>query len=354
MKYNKKHIVGHVLFWLAYLTFLMTQFSRWEYFEDALWRTLVTMFPQVLLAYLNIGYLIPKFLIKKKYLAYFGSLIVSFIALHFYYSYIPELFNIIDPIPNIHRFRDRPKPPGFSGWFRFNPGRIRATLSIMQGLVIVLASTAYKMVQIAIRREQEASLLKSENLHSELKFLKAQINPHFLFNALNNIYTLSMIKSAETPDMILKLSDMLRYILYDCNEDKVMLGKEISYINNYITLQKLKDDKINNIEFCYENVDNTIMIAPMILIPFVENAFKHGRIEDLENGWIRIAMETKDRTLHFTIENSLPDREYTKDEIGGIGLENVCRRLGLIYPDRHELKISQKEKAFSVTLNILV
>ena len=102
----------------------------------------------------------------------------------------------------------------------------------MQALIIVLASTAYKMVRIAIRREQETSLLRSENLNSELKFLKAQINPHFLFNALNNIYTLSLIKSADTPEMILKLSEMLRYILYDCNEDKVLLEKEISYMNN--------------------------------------------------------------------------------------------------------------------------
>jgi LytS/YehU family sensor histidine kinase len=237
----------------------------------------------------------------------------------------------------------------------FNPfRRMRLIYSFTQTLAIFFLSTAFKTSQLALKREKEASELKSENLNSELKFLKSQINPHFLFNALNNIYALSVIKSEKTPDNILKLSDMLRYIIYDCNADKVPLEKELNYINNYIDLQKLKDDQITGIEVDFNNTDPNCQIAPMIFIPFIENAFKHSNIEDREFGWIKLKIENTDEQLIFEISNSLPKDITTKDKVGGVGLENVKRRLQLIYDEKQNLGIEQTEDGFYVVLTIRI
>jgi LytS/YehU family sensor histidine kinase len=162
-----------------------------------------------------------------------------------------------------------------------------------------------------------------------------------------------MIKSEKTPEMILKLSDMLRYILYDCQEEQVSLQKEIDYIRNYIDLQKLKDEHFKNIDIAI-SADGHRKVAPMLLIPFIENAFKHGDVLLTEEGWIKIYLSTDRGQLQFSIQNSIPDREYTKDKSGGIGLENVKKRLDMLYKDAYELKIDQNEKVFRVDLNILL
>jgi LytS/YehU family sensor histidine kinase len=145
---------------------------------------------------------------------------------------------------------------------------------------------------------------------------------------------------------------MLRYIIYDCNADRVPLEKELNYINNYIDLQKLKDDKITNIDVDFEGGDPKSMIAPMIFIPFIENSFKHSKIEDLDQGWIKMKIQNTNGDLLFVISNSITKKEYTKDKIGGVGLENVRRRLELLYPDKHDIKIESSDDIFLVELKI--
>ena len=204
------------------------------------------------------------------------------------------------------------------------------------------------MARSTIVKDKETARLRSENLHTELKFLKSQVNPHFLFNALNNIYAMSVMQSKEAPQMILKLSDILRYNLYDGTQEKVPLEKEINYIENFISLQKLKDDEIQNIQVDFADVDGGLMIAPLILIPFVENSFKHSKIEDISKGWITMELKTTGNRIVFDLRNSIPALDHKKDKEGGIGLENVKRRLELIYPGRHSLDIEKKDDVFSV------
>jgi len=350
-KYNLMHLV----FWGGYLSLSVFVFSGREEIERALFIGSILMVPQVIIAYINMELLIPKFFIRKKYWKYAGYVLLCFVGFYLFYEFVlPMIFQQLGPPQNSDRMLSGERPP----WMRGNPGRMgrgfrmRMYYSFVQMLAIYFLSTAFKTSQIALKREKEASELKSENLNSELKFLRSQINPHFLFNALNNIYSLSVMKSDKTPDNILKLSDMLRYIIYDCNADRVPLEKEINYINNYIDLQKLKDDQITNIEVDFKESDPKSMIAPMIFIPFIENSFKHSKIEDIKQGWIKIKIQNIDSKLLFVIKNSLPKDKYTKDNVGGVGLENVKRRLELVYPEKHMLSIESLDHEFTVELEV--
>ena len=143
---------------------------------------------------------------------------------------------------------------------------------------------------------------------------------------------------------------MLRYLLYECDADKVPLERELTYLQNYIDLFSLKDDEALNIKFDAKDVNSSLMIAPLLFIPFVENAFKHSQIEDLENGWIDISIIGDDKQLFFEIKNSVPKLAFSKDDVGGIGLQNVKRQLQLLYPKQHELKIEQSDGQFAVSL----
>ena len=320
--------------------------------------SLVQVIPQMFIAYFNMNVLIPRYFMKKRYLEYFLGVLICFLLLFLFYEYVLTwLVQLSGQPPPGRGPRHWSRGNGPEGMRRefFNPyRRMRFIYLFTQTLAIYFLSTAFKTSQFALKKEKEASELKSENLNSELKFLRSQINPHFLFNALNNIYSLSVLKSEDTPKNILKLSEMLRYIIYDCNAEKVALEKEINYINNYIDLQKLKDDQIQSIAVDFEHVDPKKLISPMILIPFVENSFKHSKIEDIENGWIKMKMETKGEELIFQISNSVPELTHSKDSIGGVGLENVRRRLELLYPDRFELQIDEESNSFSVKLNIIL
>lgn len=216
----------------------------------------------------------------------------------------------------------------------------------------LIGSTLFEIAGYANKKEKEASDYRSGKLEAELKFLKSQINPHFLFNALNNIYALTVIKSERAPDNLLKLSGMLRYMLYECKADRVSLQKEIEYLRHYIDLNLLKDSRGLNVEVDLDESRPNMAIAPMLLIPFVENAFKHSKVEDLSQGWIRIRLDTTDTQIVFRVQNSVPAQLYTKDQEGGIGLANVRRQLELLYPGRHELAIAPGEGIFAVTLTI--
>jgi two-component system LytT family sensor kinase len=353
-----RKIIMHLLFWVGYLFLSVFVFAGREDFDKALWISVIQIIPQMVIAYINMEWLIPAFFIKRKYIHYIVLVLICFFGLYLFYEFVlPELFHqILQPPPEeTERWMRRGGRAGTNDRPFFNPfRRMRLIYSFTQTLAIFFLSAAFKTSQLALKREKEASELKSENLNSELKFLKSQINPHFLFNALNNIYALSVIRSEKTPDNILKLSDMLRYIIYDCNTDKVPLEKELNYINNYIDLQKLKDDQITGIEADFNNADPNCQIAPMIFIPFIENAFKHSNIEDKEFGWIKLKIENTTERLIFEISNSLPKDIATKDKVGGVGLENVKRRLQLIYAEKQNLSIDQTEDGFYVVLTIRI
>jgi len=220
-------------------------------------------------------------------------------------------------------------------------------LFLMANFISITLYLANTVREQAIREKN----LKEEKLGTELKLLKAQINPHFIFNALNNIYALTYSRSEKAPDSVLKLSEMLRYVFYDCSKDTVRLEEELEYIENFIAFQQMKSEKQQHITMDYRGAPKNTVVAPMLFIPFIENAFKFSKIEEDPQAWVHMRFFAEANKLCFSIENSLP--ASGKPASGqGLGIPNVKQRLKVLYPKRHDLKIEEKEQKFKVNLKI--
>ncbi|MDN5291951.1 MAG: two-component system, LytTR family, sensor kinase [Anaerophaga sp.] len=225
-------------------------------------------------------------------------------------------------------------------------------------LVLCLMAFWVSMTKYLVEKQEknniEIETLKRDKAESELKFLKTQINPHFLFNALNNIYTMVYTGDESAPEKITMLSYMLRYVLYDCESDYISLYKEIEYINSFLEFQQLKTEEKQNISFNIGKYDENYQIAPMLLVTFVENAFKHSKIEKDKSGYVKIKLkQTKDQ-FTFSVENSKPSINITKKPSisRGIGIENARNRLELLYPNKHSLVIINEENLYKVVLKL--
>jgi LytS/YehU family sensor histidine kinase len=189
---------------------------------------------------------------------------------------------------------------------------------------------------------------EKEKVNAELQLLKAQVHPHFLFNTLNNIYSFSLKNSDKTPQMILQLSSLLSYMLYDCKNDEVLLEKEIEIMRNYIDLEKERYGSRLDVSVNIEGEVKDKYVAPLLLLPFLENAFKHGASELLKDSWLSIELYTKQNMLRCKIVNSKDEMVISSTE--GIGIENVKRRLAYLYPEKHELKLSDEGNFYVVSL----
>jgi two-component system, LytTR family, sensor kinase len=208
-----------------------------------------------------------------------------------------------------------------------------------------------KMIEDFFINEREKTSLLTEKLNAEQAFLKNQLNPHFLFNTLNNIYSLTLNKSEKAPEAVLKLSELMRYMLYESNIEKVNLATEVKYLENFIELQKYRYAGKTYINFEVVGNLNQYKIAPLLLISFVENAFKHGEV-NIEDKPLNISLLINENNLNFTVKNYKKD-QY-KDELGGIGLENVKRRLQLIYPNNHSLEVKETADTYFCELNLIL
>ncbi len=283
--------------------------------------------------YTNYLIILPTFLNRKKYtwcvLAIILLVVLSVFvkcALAYYYYDIVIL-------------RDKGKYiMGFWDYFFY--------VSFVSCLFIFL-STILKFITDWFLNEKIKTNLENEKLISELAFLKSQINPHFLFNSLNNIYSLAYQKSEKTPQAVLKLSEIMRYMLYESNENKVSLDEEIRYLENYIELQKLRFKDKAYIKFEIDGDTENRKITPLVLISFVENAFKHGLATDKENP-ITIVLNVTSDKLFFQVINK--KNNQNKDETGGIGLQNVKRRLDLLYKGAYRLHIEDTEAIYNCEL----
>jgi two-component system, LytTR family, sensor kinase len=220
-------------------------------------------------------------------------------------------------------------------------------------IFIVLASTAFRTIRDRIIEDSEKQEKQTENLKTELSFLRSQVSPHFMFNILNNMVALARKKSDILEPSLIKLSSLLRYMLYETDEDKVLLDKEVEYLQSYIDLQRLRFGKNMQINTQLQQTDIAYTIEPMLLIPFVENAFKHG-VGLIENAQIDIDLKVEKDQLYFSVRNKYNDTNVNeqKDKTSGIGLANVKRRLNLLYHKDHSLNIDKKDEWFTVSLQL--
>ena len=289
---------------------------------------------------LNIGCLIPKFLKREKYLQYF-LILTALLAIYV------VIFKMVIPFDmrsiQVTRLQGEPiRLPGFP------------VPPIIPFLLMLLIGTTLEMLLAYENRGKQIEKTQTEKVKAELSFLKSQINPHFFFNTLNSIYALATIDSYNTQRAILLLSNLMRYLLYESNVDRVSLNKEIQFLNDFIGLQQLRTSKKNgkHIDFEYTGNTSDFKIEPLLLVPFVENAFKHSHSYGKQTGIeISIAVEN-DKTMKFKCSNSIGEQKEQIEKSSGIGLENVKRRLELIYPKGHHLDIQKNSKTFDVTLTL--
>lgn len=293
----------------------------------------LTIFLNYVTAGMLINYfLLPKFLYQKKYMLFtLLSMLVIVAVIAIEEGVIEQIF-----YPDT---RGKSFPSVFNNLFTAMP--------------IITILVGFKFAWDAIYKQRELEVLESAVKESELQFLKSQINPHFLFNNLNNLYSYALEKSPKTPEIILELSSVLRYMLYECKEDTVPLEKEIEQLKNFINLSKLQLEERGNIRFSIPEERSDYLIAPLILSVFIENAFKHSSSSQQDNIEIDIELYWKSEDLlEFVCENSYTEKSNTNNLSKGIGLENVRKRLDLLYHNRHELIITNENGRFKVLLTL--
>jgi len=281
--------------------------------------------------YLNAEVLIPKLIYRRKYLE-FTIVILALLAAMVTYKWV--YFNVF-----------------MSGAKRYELGP-EIMFSFFPLTFMLACSTAWRMIRDKMNSDKLASERENENLKTELSLLRSQVSPHFMFNVLNNMVALARKKSDQLEPSLINLSSLMRYMLYEADEDTVPLDKEIDYLQSYIDLQQQRFGTKVQVNVSMQLPENGYEIEPMLLIPFVENAFKHGTglIQDAR---IDIELRTKQGLLQFSVMNRYnAEYEEVKDKTSGIGLTNVKRRLNLLYKDKYQLLINKKEGWFVVSLQL--
>ena len=293
----------------------------------------VTFFLNYAIATFIISYiLLPQFYYRKKYLQFFVSLVVMVATVIMIEEFILEQIYFPDT-----------RGKKFNAVF----------YTLIDVLPVIAILSGFKFAWDALRKQKEVDELKAAVERSEMQFLKSQINPHFLFNNLNNLYAFAIENSPQTPTIILELSEVLRYMLYECKEKFVPLTKEVKQLKNFTELYKLQIEERGIVNFTQENIQSNYQIAPLILIVFIENAFKHSQASQSDKIYINISIQLSDQgQLNFSCMNNYQETTNTENLAHGIGLENVKKRLQLLYPYAHQLNIRQTKNQFKVQLSL--
>lgn len=344
VRIEKNRVLWHAIIWASTWLFLFLTLGRGlERFQLIIHRGIPTILAVILLVAINLKILMPTLYFKKRIVTYvlislilFFGLIILLNAGFFLFSEYADDYLKAEVLIE-QSTRDR----------RSSAARFGLPL-----LISFIGSTFIELTHYTNKKEKAVISSEKEKLETEIKFLKSQINPHFLFNVLNNIYTLTIIKSDQAPENLMRLSEMLRYMIYDSNDGRVSLQKEVDYLENYISLASLKESRGLNIKVNLNINKSGLKIAPLLFISFVENAFKHSKIEDRQNGFINITLNTNQQNLEFSVENSIPTIVSKKDKSGGIGLTNIKQRLELLYPHKHSLTVTEDKNVYSVLLKL--
>jgi two-component system LytT family sensor kinase len=324
--------VHHILLWVCYFVFWI-----WAYKDmyPALWplvqTTAMYFIFDALPFYITVYYLFPKFLYKRHYLKFFFWFFIVVIACSFL---LGSYFHF-----------------AFSG---YAPEEVNFTIMVVMAFTSIIMVVGMlggaKLIKERLKADRNERKIEHQRLESELQYLKAQVNPHFLFNAINSVYILIRKDPDKAAETLIKLSDLLRFQLYDCSEEKIPVEKEIDYLKNFVELEKVRRGARVKIEWEQTGILSGFTIAPFMIIPFLENSFKYVSNHPDQPNLVRIALHRDHNTFIVSIFNT-HDRNQAH-EVGAIGLKNVKRRLELIYPGKHKLDIDEKPDTYSVTLEI--
>ncbi|MFK7799166.1 MAG: sensor histidine kinase [Aureispira sp.] len=335
-QYFSQRGIYHGLVWLTYTFVLLALDSNQEGFLLTFRNTTIHVFFMMVIVYFNYWYLIPQYLSQKRFFIYLVLLFLTAV--------------LIMPIEMVCLY-----------WNIAGHDNVDAQLDLLTKksghlvflFLTLIVSTLLKITKEWLFQQAIQKDLENKNLQSELSFLKSQINPHFLFNTLNSLYALTLKKSDKAPELVLQLSDMMRYMLYKSNEKEVPLEQEISYIENYLALERTRYGDKARIEFDYVGEPaSQYKVAPLLFITFLENSFKHGLSQSIQNGFVECFIYTEDGVIDYTLQNSKTTERDDNYFQGGIGLVNVKRRLELIYPNRYQLDIHETEDTYIINLKI--
>lgn len=340
-------ILKHILFWICvflYFMFSSNIINFPEGYTQLFHSTCKILIPQIITAYVVLYLLVPKFLNKKKiglFIFWLAILLLAayllYLCMHIYF-YEPKYYKYYSE--SLKLYAEKPF------WQRF------ADTTVFIGKSIKFLTPASLLLMTRFYKSQQKYLkLNEQKKTAELTALKHQLNPHFLFNTLNNLYALAIKKSDETPKVIEKLSDILDYMLYRTNETFVSLQKEIELIDNYLSLEKVRYGKRVTISF-EKQITQDVKIAPLLLLTFIENAFKHGVAQELDEASIDMNITTKDNQIAFSIKNSKPKTAVSSNNETRIGLDNVKKQLELLYPNQYELSIDDDAEFYTVNLKL--
>lgn len=328
----------HLSFWLVFISYRLFDYTRYLSLEQALVFFGIPMAFNILISYLHYFLLLPLLFEKKqlaKYLLFLGLSLAGFMFLRFqadHYFLVP-----VTPDPTYYE--------------SIHFARI---LSVLWGFLSFIVLTV--MIKLAVDwfdLENKRKQLENEKLHAELNYLKAQINPHFLFNTLHNLNYLALNKDEATSSVIIRLSNIMRYMIYDANTEAVRVEQEVQYMKDYIELERIRLNQPFDLSLSISEDSKSLKIAPLLLFTCLENAFKHG-VSDRQAGcWISVELWKKGRQLHFIVGNSKVVRPPS-GPTSGFGLKNLKKRLALHYPYRHEVNIKETEEEFEIHLIILL
>ncbi len=336
-KIFSNRITRHILYWIGLIVFFGITWGTYD--NDYARSFTIQSFglpARMVLVYISLYVLIPKFFSKRRFFTFTISYLFLLLATSICIQR-PIIFFYVEPtyFPDWHS----------SGYFTITE-LMNTILDVNIAAIIPLGVNFFKFF---FNVQQKTLTLEKEKLEAELNQLRNQVHPHFLFNTLNNLYSLIIKKSDSAETAVLTLSGLMRYMLYEANVPKVPLSKEIEYLKNYVDLEKLRFDDHVDISFNTET-DAKYSISPFLLIPFVENAFKHGTTSNKES-WIVISIITKNKTLKMQVENAKLPNQKTNFE-GGIGFANVKKRLELLYPDNYSLHTHDNELSYEVILKL--
>lgn len=331
----KKKTYIHLISWIVYFSLILIYKYSHLGLDYAVKHTLVAGSISIALFYCYAELVVNRYFERKKYFL-FGIFTIATFFVFFYAKlkletpYFQEFYNLAaNDIPE----------------------REKRTIFIII-IASMLVAFVITILENIISRERKAQALLSEYNEAQISYLKAQINPHFLFNALNNIYSLSVVKSDKAPKMVLNLAELLRYSIYEGQKEKVQIKDEIAQIKKYLDLFQSSQEKPVNIKFDTIGKISEEKIEPMMLIPIVENCIKHGDFVTNPNGFVQIILEVANGGLRFTTINSTSSTDVQKDAVGGVGLENIKKRLALKYPNGHTFSVVDNGNEFEVFLNI--